>query len=130
MKLTITIAVAALTLAGLIGAGCAAYKGVTGTPPTKNQPVNTFEEYAYQVLGDAQAGLSQTEAKIKSGELPKSLTADYDRAAVVYNTAVSLLKHYDQVFRAGGDVSQIQSEIEQMLGDLINLGLKLWPKKS
>ncbi len=123
-------AIAALTLAGIFFAGgCGAYKGAKGTNPAAPQPVNTFEAYAYNALSDAQAGLAATDAKIKSGELPSSVIADYDRAAVLYNTSISLLNRYDTAFRAGNDVTAIQSEISQDLADLISLGLKLWPKK-
>jgi hypothetical protein len=123
------IAVAVLTAAGAFLSGCGAYKGAKGTNPAAVQPVNSFEGYAYQALSDAEAGLNATAAKIKSGELPKSLTADYDRAAVLYNTLVTLLNRYDAAFRAGSDVTAIQNEISQDLADLISLGLKLWPKK-
>ena len=120
-----------LMLSALIAGGCGAYKEPpTGSAPTANQPVNTFEAWAYKILDDAQAGLADTAAKIKSGELPQSLIPDYDRAAVVYNTSIALLKRYDDAYRAGGDVATVQNDIQQNLADLIALGLKLWPKKS
>lgn len=110
---------------GIGAAGCAAYKGAKA--PVPGQPANQFEAYSYAILSDAQAGLAATAAKIKSGELPKSLIADYDRAAVLYNTAVLSLGHYDKAYRAGGDVTVIQAEISQEITELVALGLKLWP---
>lgn len=112
---------------GIFAAGCGA-KNVKGPVPA-SQPVNTFEEYAYKVLDDAQAGLLDTDRRLKSGELPQSTIADYDRAAVLYNTSIELLKRYDSIYRAGNDVTAIQTEISQDLAQLISLGLQLWPKK-
>lgn len=123
------IVVAVLLVAAGIGAfsGCstAQYKA-----PVAGQPANSFEEYAYTVLSDVQAGLAETEKKIKSGELPASVTPDYDRAAVLYNTAKNLLLSYDAAIRSGGDVAAIQTEISSDLADLISLGLKLWPARA
>jgi hypothetical protein len=109
-------------------AACAGYNGAKA--PVPGQPVNQFEAYSYTILSDCQAALAATAGKLKSGELPASLTADYDRAAVLYNTAVSSLKHYDTAFRAGSDVTAVQGEISQELTELVALGLKLWPPKT
>ena len=130
MKLTLflVLAIMGLTGVGIFAAGCGTKSVKAGTPGTL-QPVNDFENYAYQVLEDTQAGLTDADAKIKSGELPKSLTADYDRAAVLYNTSIALLKRYDAAYRAGSSVDAIQIEISQDLGDLMALGLKMWPNK-
>lgn len=108
-------------------AGCAAYNGKA---PVPGQPVNSFEDYSYGILADAQAGLAATAANIKSGALPKSLIPDYDRAAVLYNQAILSLKKYDADVRAGSDASVIQSEITQQISELVTLGLKLWPPKT
>ena len=127
MKSTIlaVVAIAVLTAAGILLSGCGAYKGAKGLNPAAPQPVNTFESYAYQVLSDAQVGLAETDKKIKAGDLPPSVIPDYDRAAVLYNTLVSLLNRYDAAFRAGNDVSSIQTEISQDLAEVISLALKL-----
>lgn len=121
------LAVALLVGVGFFAAGCGV-KSYKGQAPTANQPVNTFEEYAYAVLLDAQTGLAEVDKKLKSGELPKSVTADYDRAAVIYNTAIAALKRYDAVMRSGGDPSTIQTEISSELADLVKLGLQLTGK--
>jgi hypothetical protein len=130
MKLTLflVLAIAGLTGIGILASGCGT-KSVKASTPGQLAPVNDFENYAYQVLLDTQAGLADADAKIKSGELPKSLTPDYDRAAVLYNTSIALLKRYDAAYRAGSSVDAIQIEIAQDLGDLMALGLKMWPNK-
>jgi hypothetical protein len=125
MKIVL-IVIAAAAILGILG-GCAALQSKAPVPVS--QPVNAFEQYVFTALSDAQAGLAATEAKIKSGELPASLTPDYDRAAVLYNTLVSLLKRYDAAYRAGNDVQAMQTEISQDLEDLLALGLKLWPER-
>lgn len=130
MKLTLflVLAIAGLTGVGIFAAGCGT-KSVKASTPGTLQPVNDFENYAYQVLEDTQAGLADVDAKIKSGELPRSITPDYDRAAVLYNTSIALLKRYDAAYRAGSSVEAIQIEISQDLGDLMALGVKMWPNK-
>jgi hypothetical protein len=130
MKLTLflIVAIAGLTGIGILAGGCGT-KSIKAAAPGTVQPVNDFENYGYQVLEDAQAGLTDVDAKIKSGELPKSLIPDYDRAAVLYNTSIALLKRYDAAYRAGSSVEAIQLEISQDLGDLMALGLKMWPNK-
>jgi hypothetical protein len=126
---TAAIVTLILILAGGLGAlaGCA---GGKYKAPVAGQPVNSFEEYTYTALSDAQTGLIETDKKIKSGELPASLIPDYDRAAVLYNTAKTLLVRYDAAYRAGSDVTSIQNEISQDLADLVSLGLKLWPQRA
>jgi hypothetical protein len=127
---TAAIVVVVLIFAAAAGAlaGCSA--GNYKAPATASQPVNSFEQYAYTVLSDVQAGLAETDKKIKTGELPAALVPDYDRAAVLYNTAKTLLVRYDAAYRAGGDVAAVQVEISQDLADLISLGLKLWPQRA
>lgn len=122
-----TIFVAVLTVAGILLAGCGG-KYVKGTAPT-NQPANSFEKYSYQTLLDAQVALGEIDKRIKSGELPAATRSDYDRAAVIYNTAIAALSRYDQVVRAGNDPTQLQTEIASDLTDLLSLIDKLFPQK-
>lgn len=120
-KLALVLAIA------LAGCSSAAYRDKNGAP-IPGRPVNSFEDYSYGILSDAQAGLKATAANIKSGALPQSIIPDYDRAAVLYNQAIKGLKKYDADVRAGADASQIQTEITQQISELVSLGLKLWPK--
>ncbi|HLZ12553.1 MAG TPA: hypothetical protein VKP58_08195 [Candidatus Acidoferrum sp.] len=123
--LAFVLILAVATLNGVLLSGCGPYKAAKAANPAAQQPVNTFESYAYQVLSDTQAGLAETDRKLKSGDLPASMIPDYDRAAVLYNTLVILLNRYDAAFRAGNDVSTVQSEISADLTEVISLAVKL-----
>lgn len=128
MKIAAIVFVILVAVAGigaLAGCSTAKYKA-----PVAGQPLNSFESYAFQALNDAQAGLLDVDAKIKSGELPKALIPAYDRAAVVYNTTRDLLVRYDATLRAAGDVGSLTVEINKDLADLIALGLELFPQKT
>lgn len=108
--------------------GCAVVTPKSSTPagtaaaaPAANQPVNQFEANAYKTLMDAQAGLTKASQDFQAGTLPASVKPDLNRAIAVYNTAQSVLHNYDTAARAGGDVTALQTEVEQDLAQLLVL---------
>jgi hypothetical protein len=107
--------------------GCGAHVATTAAVPGQVQPVNDFEAYAFRTLDDSQVGLNKTKEQILNGGLPKSLTADLDRAIALYNTAQQVLKNYDTAARAGNDVSALQQELAGDLATLIQLLANLKP---
>ena len=125
-KICSTLALGILLAAGL-AAGCAAYKGMKAAA---NQPTDSFEEYSYRVLLDAQAGLNKTRAELQAGTLPASFIPIFDRAAIVYNKCLELETSYDKIVRSGGDPATVRGELTQDLASLVGLIAELRPAKS
>ena len=109
--------------------GCAAYKA-KGQQPAANAAVNSFEDYTFRVLLDAQAGLNKTRDEIQAGTLPPSLVPTFDRAVVVYNHAIDLEKTYDAALRSGADTEAQKKELADALGNLMGLIAELRPAKN
>lgn len=120
------IAILALSSAALVSSGCPKSLAVD-SHAAANQPVNSFESYAYQALLSSQASLVQAAKEIQSGDLPASLKPDYDRAIAVQNTCVELLKNYDAAARKGQDVTALQVEISSDIATLAQLLVALKP---
>ena len=108
MKFSVAVC---LIFVSIFSAGCPKLQSVSGAPVRTNQPVNSFEDYAFRTLLDTQAGLNKAKEQITNGGLPASLKSDLNRAIVVQDAAVQLLRSYDEAARAGQDVAALQQEL-------------------
>src|SRR5579859_5634144 len=115
--------------ASMYSSGCG-YKSVKASAPGQATAANSFEDYSYKTLLDAQAGLNATRNEIQAGTLPQSLVPIFDRAVVVYNECIALEKRYDKVLRSGGDPATVQQELASNLGSLVGLIAQIRPPKT
>lgn len=90
---------------------CAKNSAGASTPALQPQAVDAFDQYAFDELATAKAGIDQAKAEIAAGNLPKSATPIVNDAIGAYNLAEGLAARYHSTGGTSLDASQLQSEI-------------------